>query len=258
MPPIVSAKIRFGWVTLGCLFALGFVSVSWAGPPFATDDPEPPELGHWEIFLGATALQVQDDFSATAPFLAVNWGGLPDVQFSLTAPVAFNSPTGFNSAYGMGDTQLSVKYRFLHETEGMPQAAFFPQVNLPTGDAGKGLGEGQYPIYLPLWFQKSWGPWCSFGGGGYWINPGSGNKNWVFLGWALQRDLSPLVTLGGEIFYHGASASGQIDNMGFNIGGNLNFDPVNHLVFSAGRDLFQPGNQLTAFLAYRWTFPGDE
>jgi hypothetical protein len=250
------ANIRFKILALGLLAGLG--SVCWAGPPFETDDPEPPELGHWEIFLGATALQVSNDFSGAAPFLAVNWGGLPDTQFSLTEQAAFNSPVGLNSAFGVGDTQLSVKYRFLHETEGMPQAALFPQVNLPTGDSRKGLGAGQYQFLLPLWLQKSWGPWTTFGGGGYWINPGAGNKDWVFLGWEIQRDLSSFFTLGGEIFYHSASADGLSDNMGFNVGGIINFDPVNHLVFSAGRDLFQNGNQFTGFLAYRWTFPGEE
>ncbi len=229
----------------------------WAGPPFETDDPEPTEFGHWEIYLGVTAQQIQDDFSGTAPFLNLNYGGLPDLQLSLTTPVAFNSPAGSSPAYGYGDTQLSVKYRFLHETEGMPQAALFPQVNLPTGDAGKGLGAGQYQFLLPLWFQKSWGPWCTFGGGGYWINPGVGNKNWVFLGWALQRDLSSFFTLGGEVFYHGASFEGQSDNLGFNLGGILNFNPVNHLVFSIGRDLVNPGNLLTGYLAWQWTFPKD-
>jgi hypothetical protein len=27
-------------------------------------------------------------------------------------------------------------------------------------------------------------------GAGYWINPGSGNKNWVFAGWEAQYDFS--------------------------------------------------------------------
>lgn len=249
-------KNRFRGVILGFLAGLGWISVCWAGPPFQTDDPVPPELGHWEILLGATALKVQDDLSGTAPFLAVNWGGLPEIQFSLTEQAAFNSPTGSNTAFGYGDTQLSVKYRFLHETDGIPQAALFPQITIPAGDSGKGLGSGQVQWLLPLWFQKSWGPWTSFGGGGYWINPGTGNQNWVFLGWEIQRDIAPLFTLGGEIIYHSANVIGEKDSIGFNLGGFLNLDRVNHIVFSAGRDLIQPENQLAGYLAYEWTLPG--
>jgi len=31
----------------------------WAGPPFETDDSEPTDYHHWEIYLGATAQQIQ-------------------------------------------------------------------------------------------------------------------------------------------------------------------------------------------------------
>lgn len=254
----IAKKNKILWVMVGFLGGLGWISASWAGPPFETDDPEPTDFGHWEIYLGATALQIQDDFSGTAPFLNLNYGALPDLQLSLTAPVAYNSPADSNAAYGYGDTQLSVKYRFLRETDGVPQAAFFPQVNLPTGDAGKGLGAGQYQFYLPLWFQKSWERWTSFGGGGYWFNPGPGNRNWVFAGWEIQNDLSKSFTLGGELFYHSANLDGVSDGMGFNLGGMIHFDEVNHIVFSFGRDFIQSEYTFTGYLAYEWTFPGGE
>jgi hypothetical protein len=48
-----------GWRLLGLLAFMSLTSAVWAGPPFETDDPEPPEPGHWEIYLGATALQVR-------------------------------------------------------------------------------------------------------------------------------------------------------------------------------------------------------
>ena len=250
--------MRFWLFVLFFLFSLGWISVAWAGPPFETDDPEPPEPGHWEIYLGVTALQIQDDFSGTAPFLELNYGAMPDIQLSLTEQTSFNFATGSPGYFGYGDVLVGVKYRFLHESTDIPQAAIYPQVNLPTGDFGKGLGSGQYQLLLPLWLQKSWGPWTTFGGGGYWFNPGSGNQNWVFVGWEIQRDISSLLTLGGEIFYHSANTTGESDSVGFNLGGMLNFDEVNHIVFSAGRDLIQPENQFTGYVAYEWTFPMGE
>ncbi len=257
LKPIFGLK-RCLRMLLGMAAVLSFVPAAWAGPPFETDDPEPTELGHWEIYLGGTALQIQDDFSGTAPFFSVNYGALPDVQLSLTPQASFNFPTGNIQYFGFGDTLVGLKYRFLHESPDIPQAAFFPQVNFPTGDAGKGLGFGQYQLLLPLWVQKSWGPWTTFGGGGYWVNPGAGSQNWVFLGWEIQRDLSPLFTLGGEIFFHSANEIGEKDSVGFNLGGFINFDQVNHIVFSAGRDIFQPEYQFTGYLAYEWTFPKGE
>ena len=183
---------------------------------------------------------------------------MPDTQLSLTEQAAFNFPSRAASAFGYGDTLLGLKYRFLHESEGVPQGAFYPQVNVPTGNAAKGLGAGVAQVLLPLWFQKSWGPWTTYGGGGYWINPGPGNKNWVFLGWEAQRDLSPAFTLGGELFYHSASEKVWNDSVGFNLGGIVNLDYINHIVFSAGKDFIQPTYQFTGYAAFLWTFPKEE
>ena len=39
------------------------------------------------------------------------------------------------------------------------------------------------------------------GGGGYWVNPGAGNRNWWFAGWQVQCQLLINVTPGVEIFH---------------------------------------------------------
>jgi len=33
------------------------------------------------------------------------------------------------------------------------------------------------------------------------VNPGTGNRNYGFLGWQVQRRLSQLATIGAEVFY---------------------------------------------------------
>ena len=81
-----------------------------------------------------------------------------------------------------------------------------------------------------------------------------GNKNWIFAGWEIQRDFSKGLTLGGEVFYHSASTVGQMDGMGFNFGGMVHFDEVNHIVFSLGRDFIQSTYSFTGYAAYEWTF----
>ncbi|MEO6965801.1 MAG: hypothetical protein ABI076_07880, partial [Acidobacteriaceae bacterium] len=57
---------------------------------------------------------------------------------------------------------------------------------------------------LPVWAQKSWGKWTSYGGGGYQIVHQTQYNNFPFGGWLLQRDIGKRWTLGGEIFSHGA------------------------------------------------------
>ena len=124
---------------------------------------------------------------------------------------------------------------------------------LPTGDKDKELGNGEVQAFLPLWVQKSWGPWKKYGGGGYWIIPGTGNRNYWFFGWELQRDLSKYFTLGAEVFHQTPSEVGGDSLRGFNVGGILNFTDQHHLLFSAGSDFSGP-NDASFYIGYQMTF----
>ena len=65
------------------------------------------------------------------------------------------------------------------------QVAVFPGITLPT--ASHGLGAGRVTALLPVWLQSDKGPWSFFGGGGYAINPGPGNRNYWTGGLAATR-----------------------------------------------------------------------
>src|SRR5947208_2934500 len=47
------------------------------------------------------------------------------------------------------------------------QVGTFPITILPTGAESRGLGAGHVRQFLPLWVQKSFGDWTTYGGGGY-------------------------------------------------------------------------------------------
>ncbi len=240
-----------------CLFLLAVPA--WAGPPFFTDDPEPVEHLHWEVYLATQwAHDKESGTSATLPHAEVNYGVLPDTQLHLIVPAAYSNPHDAAAQYGLGDIELGVKYRFIHEDEKgwRPQVGIFPIVDLPTGDSSRELGEGRARIFFPVWLQKSWGPWTTYGGGGYWYHPGKDNKNYWFAGWLLQRDLSEALTLGAEIFNSSPQAKGESDETGFNVGGILNLSDEHHILFSAGRDIKGP-TTLFAYLAFQWTFPAE-
>ena len=42
----------------------------------------------------------------------------------------------------------------------------FTMFEIPTGSAARGLGVGKTWYKVPLWVQKSFGPWTTYGGGG--------------------------------------------------------------------------------------------
>ena len=224
-----------------------------AGPPFLTDDPEPVDFGHGEAYLFASGDRTDGGNAVNGPAAELNYGVLPDVQVHLVVPLASFTPSGGPAASGPGDTEFGIKYRFAHETAGGPQAGIFPMVELPTGAADRGLGNGRAWCRVPLWLQKSWGPWTTYGGGGYAFNSAPGRRDHAFGGWLVQRELGPRLILGGEIFAQGADS---VDGRGFtvvNLGGSLAFTERFSLLFSAGRSIHGERHTLW-YLSLYWTW----
>jgi hypothetical protein len=223
----------------------------WAGPPFDTDDPEPVDYLHWEFYLSSAMEFQHSESNLTLPHIEINYGVIKDVQLHFLAPMGY-SHTLEGSKYGYSNTEFGVKYRFVSETNDLPQIGIFPLVEIPTGDRSKGFSNGQYQFYLPIWFQKSWGKLTSYCGTGYWFNPGQGNSNWLFAGWEIQYDFSEILTLGGEVYYHTPDTHDTKSRAGFNLGGFINPDETNHILFSAGST---SGNSktITGYLGYQMT-----
>jgi len=229
-----------------------------AGPPFRTDDPEPVEYQHWEIYAFSAATQVQGDTAGILPGVEINYGAAPNLQLHIIAPLAFDKSSGSGMQYGYGDTEFGIKYHFIQEDEEgwRPQVGVFPLIEAPTGDPGRNLGAGHAREFLPLWLQKSFGDWTTYGGGGYWFNPGTGNKNYWFFGWLFQRKVTDQLTLGGELFHQTADTVGGLDSTGFNLGGIYDVTENYHLLFSAGRGIqnVSSTNAFSYYLALQWTF----
>jgi hypothetical protein len=177
-----------------------------AGPPYVTDDPEPTDLGHWEIYNFASAEGAHRDWDGAVGF-DLNYGAVKDVQLTATLPLDLThegGPTGEGTRAGAGDVELAIKYRFVHSEAAGFQIAVFPRVFLPTG--GKRFGTGRASLLLPVWAQKDFGPWSVFGGGGYTINPGPANRDFWQAGLAVTRDVSKRLSLGGEATWEGADS----------------------------------------------------
>jgi hypothetical protein len=128
----------------------------------------------------------------------------------------------------------------------------FPFIELPAGEASRGLGTGHTHAYFPLWLQKSFGPWSSYAGAGYWLNPGTGNRNWWFAGWQAQRRLAQSATLGAEIVHATADQVGGRQDTRLSIGLVLDFGPWHHILLSAGRSVVGD-TRVQGYAAYQIT-----
>ena len=234
----------------------------WAGPPFQTDDPDPVPYGHYEAYLFALSDGTSIATAAEGPAAEFNWGAVPNVQLHLIVPVAsYFQPQGPDTA-GLGDIEAGVKYRFVQETKHRPEIGTFPMLELPTGSPQRNLGNGQTWARLPVWIQKSIGPWTSYGGAGEVINNAPGVRDYTFAGWLLQKEFNKKLTLGGEVFGHGAEgqqplipstrASTLVD-----FGGFYNFNLGFSLLFAGGHS-FTGQPETYAYLGLYWTWGKDK
>lgn len=187
------------------LAALLLASAAYAGPPFLTDDPEPTDIGHWEIYAPLFEAEGSGEDFGGSLGAELNYGAAKNLQITVGLPAAFShDASGWR--WAAGDLEISAKYRFYHDEDAGLQIAFFPGVTLPT--AGHGMGAGRVTALLPVWGQKDFGRWSVFGGGGYAINPGAGNRDYWTVGVALTREVGERLLVGVEVDRRGADTVG--------------------------------------------------
>ena len=190
---------------------LACASAARAGPPYLSDDPEPTDYRHWEIYNFAIGSTSASGLGGAAGF-DINYGGARDLQLTAVLPVGFDDRGGRGIGAlrgGFGDIELAAKYRFLHQGEGGSgvDVSLFPRLFTPTG--GSRYGSDHFGLLIPVWAQKDVGPWSLFGGGGYQIAPGAGNRSFWQGGGALARTFGKRLQLGGEVFAQGDDAPGE-------------------------------------------------
>jgi hypothetical protein len=223
---------------------------AWAGPPFDTDDPEPTDTGHWEIYNFAAGARADGAFEGSGGF-DLNYGAWKGVQLTATLPLDFVRGPGRRT--NIGDVELGVKYRFFRNEKAGLQVSIFPRIILPT--SGKTYGSGKAALLLPVWGQKDLGKWSLFGGGGYVVNPGAGNRGYWQTGFALTREVSPRLSLGAEATYHGRDAEDAKPTATLGVGGIWRIKGPVSLLASAGPSFAgRHGDRYHAYIALGLSF----
>jgi hypothetical protein len=226
---------------LGLLFS---ACSAWAGPPFITDDPETPEWHGWEINIPFTLERTADRLEMQIPLFDINYGFKPNVQLKVEFPFLYSHPVDGGQEFGLGDTLIGIKWRFIEEGKKRPQLAIYPQVILPTGDSKRDLGEGNPSYLIPLVGQKSWDKWTLYGNIGYAVQTAEDSRNFWYSGLVITRDISERMKFGGELF--GNSKRKDRTEIGFNLGGEFSLSDRIRLLFSAGRS-FREGPSLSVY-----------
>jgi Putative MetA-pathway of phenol degradation len=226
-------KLQAALAGTACFFAINFTR---AGPPFVTDDPEPPAPGGWEINVPFILERTSGQTEMDAPLFDFNYG-LPDIQVKLEFPIKIVHEDSNGTAAGAGDLLIGVKWRFFNNEKFQLQIGTYPQLLLPTGDDSHGLGEGRLAFVLPLVAQKSWDKWTLYGNVGFWWRTAAETRNYVYAGAVLEREINERLMLGVELFGNSPKERRANSYFAFNIGGTWKLNANLNLLFTGGRDI---------------------
>jgi hypothetical protein len=237
--------------TLPICFALlttmpRLTETAFAGPPYVSDDPEPTDFRHYEIYLFAGGTGTKDAASGQAG-VDFNYGATSNLQLTAVFPLDFDLPRAGDSKSGLGNIELAAKYRFLHQADSGWDIAVFPRLFLPRASANVGDGHGS--LLVPLWLQKDLEPWSMFGGGGCVLNRGGDSKDFCLAGWVLTRQVGPKVQLGAEIVHQTADSRGARASTGVGAGLTYGLNEHYHLLAYAGPGLLSLAARVRLFCA---------
>ena len=218
---------------------------AFAGPPYVTDDPEPTDEGHFEIYAFNAGTSARDGVDGQTG-IDFNYGGAEDLQLTAVVPLDYAEPSQHGLVAGIGNIELAAKYKFLHQDEFGWDVAIFPRLFLPS--VSDRLGDRHASFLLPLWAEKDFGNWKTFGGGGCALNNGGGSKDYCLMGWALTRQVLAELNIGAELYHETADARGGKASTGIGLGAVYDLSTNYHLMASWG-----PGIQnVAATDRYSW------
>lgn len=205
-----------------------------AGPPYLTDDPEPTDYGHYEIYLFNSGMVTSGDTRGESG-IDFNYGGAPNLQLTATIPAAFDSPADGPFVGGLGNVELAAKYRFLTQQNFGLDIAVFPRVFLPS--VSSNVGDQHASFLLPIWIEKDWDKWSAFGGGGCEYNRSWNSQNFCEMGAVLTRQVSDTVQLGVEIFHQTPNIPGDSATTSLGLGARYDLNDNFHLLGYVGRGI---------------------
>ena len=206
---------------------LGLARPALAGPPYVSDDPEPTDYKHFEIFYfqhrDGPARRHQRRLGYRFQLRRCA-GSSADRHH----PPWLRSPRSERTSFGLSNVELAAKYRFLHQDSFGLDVSVFPRVFLPS--PSKSIGNNTASLLLPVWVQKDWsGGWSAFGGGGCVVN-GRSAQDYCLTGGVVTYQLLPKLQLGVELFHQTPDGTGTPAATSLGIGARYDINDTYHLL----------------------------
>jgi hypothetical protein len=236
-----------------CPIGARVVTPAFAGPPYMSDDPEPTDYKHFEIYTFSNGTVTNDGTSGEGG-IDFNYGAAPNLQLTAVLPTGYDFASVSPTMAGLGNIELAAKYRFLTQDVAGVDVAVFPRVFLPS--ASSAIGTQHASLLLPLWLEKDWGQWSAFGGGGCELNRGGGSENFCLMGLAVTRQFTTKLQLGLEVFHQTPDTQGGLTTTSLGVGARYDLNDNFHLLGYLGRGVqnVSQTDQLNWYTSILFTF----
>ncbi|MGH8217847.1 MAG: hypothetical protein ACREUT_04690 [Steroidobacteraceae bacterium] len=231
-----------------------------AGPPYQLDDPDVIPY-HWhEFYVWSGATSSPGIVNTVGPAIEFNWSLIPNSMFHFILPIGASIPSGGPTTFGLTDGEFGFQMQFLPETDHRPMIGTFIMMELPWGDAARGLGAGGPSWKIPLYAKKTYGAWSIDAGGGINISDQvPGGRNFPFGGTIINYEVSKKLTLGPELFAHGRPTADPMLSkyaVDLDFGGFYTINPQRpgfQLMFAYGHSVAGQAENY-GYLALYWTW----
>src|ERR1700722_1665715 len=130
------------------------------GPPYYTNDPGTPGPFNWEINIGYMPFLYSDQSVSHTPDVDINFGVGERIQLTYeNAWLRVKNPSA-PTAYGLGQSNPGVKWRFYDAGESGLSVSVFPQffLNNPNDAVHRGITPASESFLLPVEFTRKFGP----------------------------------------------------------------------------------------------------
>ncbi len=185
------------WCGAIALF-LGLGAAAVDAGPLDTEDTKTLDPGQVELELQGDYEKSPDEkvWSLTT---TLNIGVLPGLEVDVDAPFVLLDPEDDSTRGGVGDVELTTKYRLLDETERRPAFMGAVVLRLPTGDENRELGEKGVDVHPLAIVSKTFGPLILTLNGGYtFVTRDRDLDFWVVTG-SFEYEITDAWSLVGEV-----------------------------------------------------------
>jgi len=150
------------------LFVAATSAFAQGGPPYYTNDPGTPGHLNWEINLAYMPFFYGNQSVSHTPDVDINFGVGDRIQLTYenawlrvqNPPFSVKSATQSATKFGLGQSNLGVKWRFYDAGESGLNISVFPQLflNNPDDAVRRRITPASDAFLLPFEFSKKFGP----------------------------------------------------------------------------------------------------